>query len=111
MQQPSDVVTWGIVVGILMPYLVAVVNQPAWSGTVKRIVTVAFALVFGALTALFEGNLNGIHPTPSSVLAAAAAVLVSSQAMYVKFAKPTADTIEAVTSPKPDNPGGLPPGV
>jgi Na+/H+-translocating membrane pyrophosphatase len=98
MQTPADVVTWATVVGIVLPYLLALFTQPKWSAGFKRICAVAASLLLGIGTALFSGQLDNVEPTRTSVLAASAAVLVASQAMYAKFAKPTTDKIEVATA-------------
>lgn len=99
--QTAQVMAWGTILGIVLPYLIAVVQQPTWTGTTRRIVAIVVSVLVGVVTAYVNGNLTNVAPTATSVLAAVAAVFVASQAVYARFAAPTAKTIEVATSPSP----------
>jgi hypothetical protein len=92
----ADSVQWSVIVGIVMPLFLAVVQQPQWSGTVRRVVTVVSAAVVGFGTAFFNGEVG--HG--GTVLASIAAVLVASQATYATLWATAAPAVEAATSPK-----------
>lgn len=86
----SDTAGWGLLVGLVTPYATAVVQQPGWSGRTKRIVAVAVAVAVGVATCLANGTLlDG-----STVLGTIAAVLISSQAVYARLARPSAAAVE-----------------
>jgi hypothetical protein len=98
-QDTPEVLAWGTIVGAVLPYLIALVQQPRWSGTVKRVVALVAAVVFGIGTAVVNGQLDNVAPTRESLLTAVAAVFVASQAVYARFAWPTTARLEAATSP------------
>lgn len=89
-----DSTTAGLLVGLLAPLLTAVVQQPRWSNTVRRVVAVAVAVVLGLLTCLAQGTLdNG-----DDVLGAILTVLIASQATYRTLWRNLAPAIEEKTS-------------
>lgn len=83
------------IVGVLTPLLTAVVQQPRWSTSTRRLVAALVALVLGAVAALLHGDIT----SSSDVLGAMAAVLVSSQATYGTLWGAATQRIEQVTSP------------
>lgn len=91
-------VQWGVILGVILPLLTAVVQQPTWSQTVRRIVATVLAVAVGIGTAWFNGELS--HGT--TVVAACAAVLVAAQATYHTLWGDLAPAIEAATSPDQD---------
>lgn len=92
---------WSLVVGLLLPPILAVVQQPHWSSRVRAVVAFALAIVVGALTAYFAGDLNGKSLTTASLL-----VLVTAATTYKNLWKPTgvADAIESRTTFGADKP-------
>lgn len=109
--QSQDVVAWSIIVGIVLPYVLALFNQPTMSGTWKRVIAVAGSILTGAGTAWVNGAFDNLAANRMSILAAIATVFVACQATYAQFAKPVAKTIEVATSPAPDPGGGEVPGA
>lgn len=76
----ADTVSWGLIAGVLVPWLTAVVQRP-WCTKARELVAVAHSVVVGMLTCLANGDLVKA-PT---VLATVAAVLVASQVSYDKL--------------------------
>lgn len=97
MSKISDLEMWSLLVGALLPMLVAVVQQPKWPNWFRAAVGVAASVVAGFVTtyltldsALWDQGM--VH--------AILLVAVASWASYVSFWKPTsvAPTIEAKTT-------------
>lgn len=86
----SDTAGWGLLVGLATPYLTAVVQQPGWSSKTKRLVAVGVAVLVGAATCLANGTLDD----GKTVLQTIAAVLIASQAVYARLARPSAEAVE-----------------
>lgn len=91
----TDLEMWSLVVGVLLPPLVAMVNQPGWSAAAKGVVAVLASVVAAAVTVWLRGDLSGgtwLH----SMLVVAVAAIASYQAWW----KPTgiAPAIERATS-------------
>ena len=96
-----DSITTGAQVGAALPLLTAIVQRPAWSSEVKKVVAVVLALVAGIATVTASGGLEQFqHGTLTS--ATLAAVLAASQTTYDLIWKPSkvAPAIESITSPK-----------
>lgn len=98
----TDLEMWSLLVGSLLPMLVAVIQQPTWPRWFKAVVGIASSIVAGFVTTwltadglLFEQGM--IH--------AMLLTGVASWASYVSFWKPTevAPKIEDVTSPGGDS--------
>lgn len=97
-----DTIAVGSGVGALLPLLTAIVQQPFWSPSVKRIVAVVLALGAGVITVVSTGGLDQFtHGLPT--LGTLAAVLAASQAAHDLLWKPSTITsrIESKTSPRP----------
>lgn len=84
---------WSSIAGTITPFLVALVNQPRWSATVKALLTVLVSLGVGAVTSALEGNLDGARLVTSTLVVLAAAV-----STYHTLWKTTATQIEAATA-------------
>lgn len=97
MQLPalSDTATWSVVVGVVMPWLVAVVQQPHWSSTVRTVVAIVCSLVGGVLTCLSTG---AFAHGPLTIVGACLLVLVASQAVYKRLFPASQAKLEALTS-------------
>jgi hypothetical protein len=91
----DDLTMWSLVVGALLPVLVAVVQQARWPDWLRAVVTAVSCLVAGAVTAWLAGDMTG-KTFVSSVLT----VLVTALATYQGFWKRTgvAPAVERVTS-------------
>lgn len=91
----SDTTTWGVIVGVVLPWLTAVVQQPHWTNVQRKVAAIVVAVVGGLLTALANGTLD----EGKTVLSTIAALLVASQATYKGLWKGTVATaIEHATS-------------
>lgn len=88
---------WALLVGSLLPPLVAVVQQPGWSRGLRAVVGVVCSLVVGTVTVYLEQDgLDFGKDLVGTVLT----VMVASQATYNNFWKPTgvAPAVESSTS-------------
>lgn len=87
---------WSLVVGFLMPLLIAVIQQPAWKKDVKATVAFFACLCAAVVQLSIEGKLDFKHFMPTVVL-----TLVTAISTFQHFWKPTgiADAIEKGTSP------------
>lgn len=95
-----DTVSWGLVLGVVMPILTAIVQQPRWSDRTRTIVGWAMSIVAAIITCLANGSFH--FDQGQTVLATIAVVLVAAQATYVGWKKTgLTGKIEAVTSPDP----------
>lgn len=91
----TDLAMWTLIVGTLLPPLIAAVQQPTWSSRTRSIVTVGTCLVAGFGTAWLGDALRGV-----SLVTTVLTVLVTALATYQGFWKPTgiAPTVESLTS-------------
>lgn len=96
MEGTGDVAQWGIIVGIVLPLVTALFQQPQFTPTVRRVVAVVVAVAAGLGTAYFNGEIGDT----SSIVASVAAVLVASQATYLTLWARLAPAIEDATSPR-----------
>ncbi|MGW3627862.1 hypothetical protein [Streptomyces sp. NPDC000880] len=94
-------ITAGTQVGALLPLLTAVVQRPAWTAQVKKIVAVVVAVVAGVVTVAGTGGWEQFQHS-ALTMTTILAVLAASQTTYDLVWKPStlAPLIEAVTSPK-----------
>lgn len=99
MRDNANLELLALLIGAMLPPIVAVIQQPKWSAGARAIVTVLLCLIAGTATAYFEGT-NVLRFGPEWG-AACLRVLVAAQATYVAFWKPTgiAPAIERVTAP------------
>ena len=88
---------WALIVGFAIPPLLAIVQQPKWTVTVRSVVMFVAALVAGAGTAYFTGSFEGKDIVTSILI-----VLVTGISTYEGFWGRTgiANKIEVATSPK-----------
>lgn len=91
----TDLEMWTLLVGALLPALIAVIQQPQWSCRLRAVVTVVACLVAGGGTAGLDGQLTG-----RSVVTSVLTVLVTALATYHGFWKPSgiAAAVEGLTS-------------
>lgn len=82
--------------GFLSPLVIAIINQPFWKPTTKRIVSVLGALVLAAVS-LFLYYAITAEPLPSWPVLLLLAIVVS-QASYALVLKKPATAIENATS-------------
>ena len=87
---------WALIVGFFAPPVIAVIQQQKWSNAVRAAVTFVLALVAGAGTAFFQGDLTGKRFVEASLV-----ILVAAISTYHGFWKPTGigPRVEELTSP------------
>jgi hypothetical protein len=74
----ADTATWGLVLGVFLPWVTALVQQPRWSTDTRKLVSIIAAIVGGVLVCLTNGSLD----EGQTLLATFATVLVASQTTY-----------------------------
>lgn len=91
---------WGLILGFLTPLLVALVNQPRFTPTQKRLISVFISILVGVINLLVQGALSRWSLDLTDLLANFALVLGAAQAAYALLWKPTgvSDKVEAATS-------------
>lgn len=75
---------WSLIVGFLLPPVLAVVMQSGWSDRLKAVVAFAACAVAGAGVAYFQGDLTGKRFVEAGLV-----VLVTAVATYRNFWRPT----------------------
>lgn len=96
-----DIVSqWGLIVGVLLPPFIAVLQQPQWSDTTRRVVAVVVSAVAGFITCVLtkQVDLDNVFADPSALIATIAAVLVASQTAYRNLWGRLARRVEVATS-------------
>ncbi|GAA2892615.1 hypothetical protein [Microbacterium esteraromaticum] len=86
-----------VLLALPAPYVQALIQRPAWSRTVKKVVALVVALVLTAVVLGFYYVYTGdtVPAWPALVLLA----IVVTQASYVMVTKSTASALEQRTSP------------
>lgn len=94
----SNLVMWNLIVGFLMPNLVAILQQPKFTSQVRALITAGAAVMGGFGTAYFTGSFNFEDVVGSILITGVAAIT-----FYKGFWKPTgvATSIENATSKTP----------
>lgn len=92
----SNTGAWSAAVGVVMPWLIAVVNQPRWSPNVRSTVAIVAAVIGGLLTSLATG---AFAHGPLTVAGACLTVVIASQAVYGKLFPASQAKLELLTSP------------
>lgn len=92
----DNAAAWGLIVGIVTPYVIALVNQPGWTDNLRRVVAIVVSVLVGLGTAYFN---NDVNFEVGTALASIAGVLVAAQAVYHNLLKPSAKSVERATSP------------
>ncbi|MEU1293071.1 hypothetical protein ABZ439_11655 [Streptomyces sp. NPDC005840] len=92
---PTDAELWAAGLGFVLPPVIAIVNQPRWSGPVKALFMLAVATVVGLGTAYFNGDFTG-KPIVTCMLVAA--VVIGTAYHTVWRPSGIAPGIEAATS-------------
>lgn len=91
----TDLAMWNLLLGFLLPLVVAIVQQPKFSDPARALVTFVACVFAGAGTAYFEGSFTGRGIVSSILL-----TLVVALTTHRNFWKPSGVTprIEAATS-------------
>ena len=99
-QGMSNSAMFALIIGFLLPLLVAVFQQPRWSDPIRAAVALLVSLLAGAGTAYFAGDL-GLRP--ETLVTDTLIIFVAAIAAYRGWWKPTgiAPAIEKVTSRAP----------
>jgi len=99
----SDLELWSVVIGTVLPGLVAVVNRLAWAGWVKGLVALGSSLLMAVGTAWLHGVLTQTSFTAGTWVHSALFVTVSTFGAYRLLWHPTgwAQAIEQATEPGP----------
>ena len=105
----TDITLTSIVVGSLLPNLIAIGVQPSWRKETRGLAAFAICVVAGLLIALLQGEIGRGEDVAASVVA----VLITSQVLYQALWRPSgiAPAIErgtSVTGPRRPIGGGLP---
>jgi hypothetical protein len=95
METVKDTASWGALIGALLPFLIAIVQQPRWSSGFRQIIAVVVSVIAGVGTVLVSGNFD-----VQNWLVTLVAVIGAAQAAYALVWRPTnvAPTIEAKTA-------------
>lgn len=98
MSTSGNLAAWSSLVGLLLPLLVAVVQQQHWSPRVRTIVGVAACAAAAAVTSYLQGTLDLHHFAESALV-----IFTLAKTSYLAVWKPTGTTgvIEQATSPRP----------
>lgn len=86
-----------VLLGLLAPYLQAIIQRPHWSPTVKKILAVAVAILLTGLVLWFYYVYTG-DAVPAWPVLALLAVVVA-QTSYTFITKASASTLEKRTTP------------
>ncbi|MFL1903069.1 hypothetical protein ACJWDR_28790 [Streptomyces tauricus] len=94
---PTDAELWAAGLGFVLPPVIAIVNQPRWSGPVKALFMLLVATAVGLGTAYFNGDFDG-KPIVTCMLVAAVVIGTSYHTVW----RPSgiAPGIEQATSTK-----------
>lgn len=90
----TSTTSWSLLLGLAMPWLVAMVNRPWWPTWARQWVAVGASVVGGLLVCLATDALSDV----TDVLGACAIVLIASQAVYKRLFAESQARLEAVTS-------------
>jgi hypothetical protein len=92
----NDLLMWNALVGVLLPMVIAFVNQAHWSPTAKGIVSLILAIVAAGGTAWFNGAFTG-----RGVLSSILVVATLAYNTYRTFWQPSgiAPAFERATTP------------
>lgn len=95
----TKVQMWAVLIGLILPYLVSVINQVGWPKWANFSVTIVACILGGLGTVYFAGSLNLAHPDVGVILEAIILVLTASQLVYKTYFKELVDSwLNAPTS-------------
>lgn len=101
----TDTALWGALFGMLVPFLVALVDQPEWSSQKRQIAALGVSVVAGMGTVLGSGDFD-----PTNWVATITAVVAASQASYTLLWKPTGTARKVQRATALNGPWGSPRG-
>lgn len=99
----SNIAMWSLIVGTVLPPLVAIIQQPQWQQWTRTVVMIVVSLIAGAGTAYFAGQLDTQDWVTASLI-----VIVTAISTYKGIWQPTtiAPKIEAATTMQGGHGGG-----
>lgn len=102
----SDAQLWSLIAGAVSPFVIALIQQPRFSSSVRAILTAALSVAIAFGTTYLTDGVDAGNVVHSALLVFALAITV-----YHGFGKPTgiAPAIEAHTSPGSAGADRLPP--
>lgn len=77
-----NVARWALIIGFLMPLLVAVIEQPKWPDWVRAVVAAILCIIAGGMQVYVMGQFNAADLTTSILI-----ILVEAIAVYQAFWK------------------------
>lgn len=92
----TDTASWSLLLGLVMPYLVAVVNRPWWPTWARRWVAIAASVLGGVLVCLATGAFG--DGSGLTVAGSCATVLIASQVVYGHLFPDAVQAVERATS-------------
>lgn len=90
----TSTTSWSLLLGLAMPWLVAMVNRPWWPTWARQWVAIIASVIGGLLVCLATDALSDV----TDVLGACAIVLIASQAVYKRLFAESQARLEAATS-------------
>lgn len=96
----TELATWDLVAGFVSAtFILPILQQPRWTAQVRALVTFAWCVAVGLVTAFLTGGFDGGHDGHAAV-SSILLVLVSAIASYKGFAQPSgiAGRIEDATA-------------
>lgn len=84
-----------LLLGLVSPFLIAIINKVKWSSSTKQLVAFGVSIVLAVLWLAMTGGIAGFGI--QSLLAAVPAIYTISQAVYEFFVKSLASKLEAAT--------------
>lgn len=110
----SNIEAWQYLVALATPYLIALLNRPTWSATVKRWAMIAVAVVVAFVTQLLSGGFAGIGWGNLLVYLVAFIGVVQAAYTLLKSTPATAVTLDATEqalTPRPHDEQDRLPGM
>jgi hypothetical protein len=96
----TDLAMWEVIVGFISAtFILPIIQQPSWTEKVRSLVTFAYSIVVGLVTAYLTGGFDNVTD-PRTAASAVLLMLITAISTYKGFAKPTgiAPAIEEHTS-------------
>lgn len=95
----QNLVLWSGITAFITPLLIALVQQPRWSSTVRALIAIGGSTALALITTALEGKLTGERAVSSALLVITGAIF-----SYQTIWKNVAPALEVATSPKTRQP-------